>query len=295
MNETPIKTIKLSEAGTELVISPAPNKYVVAIAPEIHTRGFLIVRAGTLYGEPSDKFTHANVACKKLAVHHFRTYFKSGRKRWYVKIGCDIYFIIPTDKVEIVFKEGYSYIYGLINGLKINFNVCGGTINGWTDWLTPIADIGCTKKVSFLKQLAAVATPTSLIDETLLANIFYPLNVPLEKAYQDIYDREVAEHKGYQKLLEVAQKTVPRIKLIDGLTSGGRVVSEGDLVEVVHGRRIKWEKPDEKGNKSGLYVDSKRVKYFIVMIDGSRYRTKKSQINWVETLKLLEAPVQIPA
>ena len=99
-DETEVKTIKLSDAGTELLLTPEPNKYIVAIDPEIQKQGYLIVCAGTLAGTPADNFQHPNYAVKKPSVHHFRTYYKSGHKRWYTKIGHDFYFIIPTDKIE---------------------------------------------------------------------------------------------------------------------------------------------------------------------------------------------------
>lgn len=283
------KTIKLSDAGTELVIKPAPDKYVVAIDPQIHKNGFLIVRAGTLYGAISEKFTHANMACKKPAVHHFRTYYKSGHKRWRVKIGSDLYFIIPTDKVELAYKEGYSYIYGLINGVKVGFNVTGmygGDCS--TDFLDLVADIACGHKLRDLKKLAEVALPPAKIDMALLEKLAKPLGTDKQRDY----DRILAEHQGLENLLTLADsKIVSQIKLSGDLTYGSGEVA--DLVEILHCKKLVYgaKKPD--GWTPATYKDTERIKGFIVNLNGSHFRVKKTHINWAGTLKLNEATTQI--
>ena len=289
-----VKTIKLSDAGTELLITPEPDKYIVAIDPEIQKQGYLIVCAGSLAGTPSDNFQHPNYAVKTPSVHHFRTYYKSGHKRWRVKIGHDFYFIIPTNKIELPVKEGHSYIYGIINGVKVSFNVTGSYGCGCsTDYLTFVTSISCNHKLRDLKKLAEVSVHAT--DTHIPLEVIDKLAKPLSADSQRDYDRAYAEKQGLKNLLALnASLTfIPQVKLNGDLTYGSGEVA--DVVEVVYYKKLVYGEKKPDGWTPATYKDTARIKYFIVSINGSNFRTKLSHIDWAETLKLnAEKKLDIP-
>ena len=87
----------LSECGTEFVVDAA-DKYVVAIDPG----DYLVIEVGAVVGKPGAKLQHPNIAATVKRLYNFRTYFKSGAKRWYTKAGMSHYFVVPRSAITIL-------------------------------------------------------------------------------------------------------------------------------------------------------------------------------------------------
>ena len=120
----------------------------------------LILRAGAMLGKPAAGFTHPNVLLKEPCVHEFKHYRKGGGKFWTAAAGYNFYFAIPKAAVRLHPEPGYSYIKAQVAGVEVVFNVSGGTLNGWTDWIRNPVSISVNHPLRALRQLAdAALTP----------------------------------------------------------------------------------------------------------------------------------------
>jgi hypothetical protein len=124
---------------------------------EVDPGEYLVVEAGSLVGTPAARFTHPNVAARVNRVYEFKHYHGNGGKSWTSKAGVSFYLVIPRSCVFLLPEKGYSYIPAMINGVKVRFNVSGGTVNGWTDWLHTHTQISVNHCLRDLKKLAEVA------------------------------------------------------------------------------------------------------------------------------------------
>ena len=128
--------------------------YQVKLPPSAH----LIVIAGAHLGEPGYDFDHPNVAVKKSELFEFKHYHRTRGKFWTSKPGISFYFVLPKAQIELLPEKGYSYVPVLIHGRKCRLNVSGGGDgSGWTDYVGPLAHIGCGWSRKDLKLLAEIA------------------------------------------------------------------------------------------------------------------------------------------
>jgi len=263
----------LSECGSVLTVDgTAGEQYQIEIEPG----DFLVVRAGAAVGKPSFRFTHPNVAASVKTIHEFKHYRHGGSKFWTAKAGMDFYFVIPRSAVKILPEKGYSYIPAEINGVKVRFNVAGGTKNGWTDWLNTCTQISVNHKVRDLNKLAEVAVKDSPLGE---------INPKGLEPDREIEWKRLAA-RATQGLIEkiakmVAEKKAPVVKLLPGFED-----KEGKAVEVI--RRVKRVNlpPSPEGFKRWRNeYNAGAVKSLILGIDGHfcKVRVKVGQIDWAAT------------
>lgn len=255
--------ILLSDCGTNLVIDDTPKEQYQLNIEQGENQ---IVVMGFKANKPASKFTHPNISATVKRVHEFKHYRRNS-KFWTAHAGIDHYLVIPRNKILILPEKGYSYVKAEINGVKVSFNVSGGTINGWTDMLGVKSHISVNHKLSDLKKLAEVAIPQTLTD------IKQPDEYEVKRWNKLVADSNPNIKEVIAKLIEEDKK--PYIRLVEGLT-----IKSGYGTGVR--RRYKKEKIDETHwnlNENGA------LKKIIGIFDGMRYNVKLSQIDWAETAK----------
>jgi hypothetical protein len=259
----------LSECGTTLVVEDdVGNKSKVEIEPG----DYLVVEAGCLVGTPGARFTHPNIAATAKRVYNFRTYFRSGAKRWYEKAGVSHLFVIPRSAVKIS-PNGSTYIPAEINGVKVSFNVSGGGGSEmWTEWLRTEATISVNNTVKKLKAFAAVAVRGTALEPIAVKT--------LEPDQEERWNRMAAKaNKGIReqvfKMIEEGKK--PVVKLLPGYDS-----TEAVGLELYRRMKKVYVKEDKT---AWTYEDTGPVKSMIVAADGywGKVRVKMSQVDWMAT------------
>lgn len=186
------KVVNLSELRGKVAIDEADKYYV-----ELPDCDHFVVMAGANYPDAATNFEHPNVAAFEDKVFETRAYWPSGRKKWFSHAGRDFYFIIPRRKIELVFEKGYSYVPVIINGLKLNFNVSGGTLGGgWGDWVRQFVHVGIGFTKAKLVKLAEVAVPVAEAGNAVKLQI-----MELSQERADTFRRLVA---GYAVRKELA-------------------------------------------------------------------------------------------
>ncbi len=146
----PHRTVNLSELSGTVEIEPG---YHVQLPED----DCLSLVAGGNYPTAATRYDHPCVAARQDKVFHTRHYRADGRKQWSQHAGRDYYFIIPRDRIALVFCKGYSYVPVHINGLSLRLNVTGGTVDGWTDFVQPPCSVGIRFGKKQLDQLAEAA------------------------------------------------------------------------------------------------------------------------------------------
>ena len=262
----------LSECGSVLVIDDRPGEqYQVEIEPG----DYLVIRAGVSSGKASAKFSHPNVAASARTVHEFKHYRRTGSKFWTARAGVDFYFVIPRSVIKMLPEKGYSYIPAEINGVKVRFNVSGGTSNGWTDWLTTSTTISVGHGMRNLKKLAEVAVRNSPFEPIVPKT----LDASEEADWQRLTARL---SKGLvEKIAELAEEgKSPVVKLRPGYS-----MKEGKVVEVYRRRKKVSIEPKPGYEKAWKIEYTGAVKGLIVTVDGEwgRTRVKVGQIDWAST------------
>ena len=263
----------LSECGTTMVVdSTEGNQYQVAIEPG----DYLVVCAGATVGKASANFKHPNVAASGKVVHEFKHYHKSGRKSWSARAGMDFIFVIPRSAIKMLPEKGYSYVPAEINGVKVRFNVGGGTANGWTDWLRTTTKIGVNHKVSDLKKLADVAVRNSPMEPMVMT----PLDADRETEWNRLAAR--ASKNLVEKIAKLAEEGKrPMVKLMPGFNE-----KEGLSVSVIRRRKRVNLPPSPEGWKRWKNVfNAGAVKSIIICLPGTscNIRVKVGQIDWAAT------------
>ena len=146
------RSVNLSELSGTVEIAPG---YQV----ELPDDDCLILVAGAKYPAAATRYDHPHLAARQDQVFHTRAYWPDGRKKWFAHAGRDFYFVIPRDRIELVFEKGYSYVPVLVNGQSWRLNVSGGGGGTWTDCVRQQSHvgIGCSKRQ--LDSLAQAALP----------------------------------------------------------------------------------------------------------------------------------------
>lgn len=151
----------LSECGDLYVIDNSKkDRYQVQIEEGENQ----IVVMGFLANKPASNYKHPNISATVKRIHEFKHYRKHGSKFWTSRAGVDHYLVVPRNKITLLPEKGYSYVKAEINGVKVSFNVSGGTGNGWTDWLGTIAHTSVNHKLSDLKKIAEVSIRQDITD-----------------------------------------------------------------------------------------------------------------------------------
>ena len=259
--------ILLSECNDRLVIDNSEKEqYQVNIDPskyQIIVVGFGANKAGA-------KFSHPNIMKSVKHIHEFKHYRKGGSKFWTSRAGVDHYLVIPRSEILMLPEKGYSYVPAEINGVKIKFNVGGGTFNGWTDHLGVKAQISVNHKLSDLKKMVAVATEDFPIKESDLG--IQELNEHEEREWNRLVAKSNPKIKdAIAKLIEEDKN--PVIELNAGLT-----ITSGYGVSVTK----KW-KGTKQENGVILHNQNGAMRTIIGIFDKMRYSVKISQIDWLKT------------
>ena len=263
----------LSECGDVMVVDgTAGNQYQVAIEPG----EYLVVRAGATIGKASAHFTHPNVAAIGKVIHEFKHYHKNGSKSWSARAGMDFIFVIPRSAVKLLPEKGYSYVPAEINGVKVRFNVSGGTANGWTDWLRTSVSISVNHKIKDLKKLAEVAVRNTP---------FEPMVIPVLEPDRELQWNRMAARltKGLVEKFAslVAEGKRPVVKLMPGFNE-----KEGLSVSVIRRRKRVNLPPSPEGYKRWEnHYNAGAVKSVVICAAGTscHIRLKMNQIDWVAT------------
>lgn len=281
--------ILLSDAGSLVMLAP---DYAIEIDLPSEGKGIpdhLVIIAGEDARSPRAAFKHPNLAAKANTVHHFRAYWPDGRKKWYCKPGVNFYFVVPRNVVTLLPEKGHSYIKAEINGVKLVFNVSGGSSKyGWSDWLLTTTDTSCNHKRASLKKLAEVAIPYKLAVE------------PLKEEEQRHFDRLMAEASVPAKVIEAFKAgEKPMITLVDGCSFSSKQ-NTAPLEDITYVRMAKWHTASEQekaGNpnvtKCGKFEDTAKIKSLLCMDDGRRMRVKPSYVDWLKTGKQFESNVPV--
>ncbi len=232
--------------------------YQVELPPGNH----LTVVAGAHLGEPAYDFDHPNVAAKKSAVFEFKHYRSGGGKFWTAKAGIGFYFVIPKAQIELLPEKGYSYVPVLIHGRRCVLNVSGGTGNGgWTDYVRPVAHVGCGWTIAALKALAAVAlSPPECLSEGITL------------------DLEGLEDYQHQRFVQISAAVTMRTSL-----------KPGNQVLLKEG----WS---YAGSQGPLEIQSRppRKRYFVCKAHPMGVRVQYTAIDWIKTAEINGTAVPDP-
>lgn len=265
----------LSECGELLVVDGTPGEqYQVGIEPG----EFLVVRAGATADKVMARFEHPNVAASARVIHEFKHYRRNGGKFWTARAGVDFYFVIPRSAITMLPEKGYSYVPAMINGVKVKFNVSGGTSNGWTDWLHTSTTISVNHGIRDLKKIAEVAVRNSP---------FEPLTPKALEPDRVIQWERLAARvaKGLiEKIAKLAEEgKKPVVKFLPGYGLEG--VHEGKIVDVIRRpKKIMLPHGDECQKKWKVEYTG-AVKSLLLEMESAwgKVRAKVGQIDWAAT------------
>jgi len=244
--------MNMQEAGTCFNVN---ETYHVALPGTKH----LIIVAGAIYGSPAARLCHPNILNKLPRVLEFKHYRSSGGKFWTAQAGYEVFFCIPTSKIEMVPTAGYSYVPVIISGQQFILNVSGGTFPAghWTDTVRQQTHTSVFRAAKHLKVLAnAAVTPDEF--KTLGIDIELP-DEPDMKRWNEIVSRIDGMHK---------------------LTIGKQVVLDDGVYIPGHDARV-------------LTIESIGTQYSRTIIGSApgygRIRVKRTDIDWTKTVELWAA------
>jgi len=244
----------LSECGSEYVLSDKKGGYRVEIEPG----EYLVVEVGCDVGRPTVSFRHPNIALSVPRVYNFKHYRWGGSKFWTSRAGISHYFVIPRNVVKLLPEKGYSYVPAEINGVRVRFNVTGGSgfdaPGVWTDWLKTRTQISVGHKLADLKKIAAVAVRGTPME---------PVKVePMDSVSDYEWKKMVAEKMVKAKILKaVKEGKTPMVYLGSGCEYAG--MTSGKTIEL-----HPWKK-----------------RAVILDMGGHKVSVKHSQIDWYRTAK----------
>lgn len=268
-----MNTKLLSECGTELKLDP---DYQV----KIQGGDLMIVIAGVDCNKPAFKFEHPNLACSCKALYDYKHYRKSGSKFYTSKAGMNFYFIVPKSKIAMILEKGNSYVPALINGVRVDFNVSGGTseTGGWTDYLPGCCYISCNHSLRDLKKIAEVAVRDADLENLIVTPT-------MDKYEEERWARFVFDTKpvieNIIKMFEDGKN--PQLQFKSGLTFYG--VKLG-FIESFNRRRNKITTIASDGKKSFHWDFTGAVLNLRLMTKFGLCKVKVGQIDWMETAKL---------
>lgn len=266
----------LSECGSLYVIDDTEkDRYQVEIEPG----EYLLVEVGSLAGTAASKFSHPNIATTAKRVYEFRTYYASGHKRWHSRAGVSHWLVIPRTAVTLLPEKGYSYVKAEINGVKVQFNVSGGTQDGWTDWLRTRTQVSVNHKLADIRKLCEVAVRSTPLEPVTPE--------PLEPGQEDRWNRLFAGATPDVKEAIAAlagEGKNPVVKMLPGYEYMGH---DQGVVVSVHRRMKKVPEPPKPGySKCWRCEYTGAPKDFVVKVGVYHVRVKVGQVDWHATAQL---------
>lgn len=204
---------------------------------------FITLFFGGTENHASFKFQSEKVQKDWLAIFPFRTYFKSGRKKWYEKLGRTFAMVFRREDVEVLPEKGYSYVKCRINGVTVTLNVSGGTSGGgkyWTDYVGKTPRTSVNIKVGDLKKIAEKALRKEQIDPTY--SVWGELNQKKSErkalGYQQRKNLEVVKVVYYIHGLN----STKRYTVLGLIRKGYEVVDQYENHFYLPFDRVDWEK-----------------------------------------------------
>lgn len=254
--------ILMSDCGTEYIVD---EKYKV----EIEAGDYLILHMGFATSHAGSKFQHPNIAATSKVVHEFKHYRKGGSKFWTSKAGVDHILVIPRNKITLLPEKGYSYVPAEINGVKVKFNVSGGTSgDGWADWMHTNVHISVNHKMRDLRKLCEVAVRNSPFEPIVVEG----LTEDDMKRWNRLAAKSIPDYKeGIAKMIEAGKK--PIIKLLKGYR-----YEEAEAVDI----RRRYKKVLGVDENHWTYEETGAPHRVIVDV-GYKVAVKITQIDWHAT------------
>lgn len=244
---------------------------------------FLLIRAGQDARKPASKFEHPNISAKIKTLHEFKHCRKGGSKFWTAKPGIDFYLVIPKHEITILPEKGYSYVKGLINGVKVTFNVSGGGCGTWTDRIFDKASISVGHSKRDMKKLAEVAVKQDVhvkeMDESE------------EHHWNELYIGKDAKQDLVDKY-----KTGQPVKI--ALLNGYHFTRNDDRIGTVESIRFcqktQWRKatPEEQAERGAVKIGNVVYTNRIQKLVARHYAIKPSQVDWTRTFELNQEAIK---
>lgn len=253
----PPRSVNLSALSGRVEVEP--NYHV-----ELPDTEYFILVAGGNYPAAATRYDHPNVAARQDKLFLTRSYWPNGRKRWFQHAGRDFYFVIPRDRIALVFARGYSYVPVVINGQTLHLNVSGGTCDdGWTDFMRQQVSVG----IQFSKQKL-----------DLLAEVALPPDEARGKATLELTELSAGDAAGF-------------VELLAGHVCRSRLESGHRLV-----LRDGWS---YDGSRGPFLLEAKatRQRYYIARVGSEHhagFRARYTAIDWTATAAANEFSVPSP-
>jgi hypothetical protein len=289
--------ICLSESGPVIVLDETPeNEYRIDVdLPD----QLIPVCFGQDARTPTAKFSHPNLAARANRIHNFKHDRARNGSRWTTRPGVDLWFLIPKSAITILPEKGYSYVRGTIGGVKVSFNVSGGTGNpGWADRLSGRLHVRVGHSKTDLGKVAAIAVRDEAAEAALNKHI---AAAPLDAGEQALFDLAIAAPTVGRALAERFQAGDKDLKvhLIKGYSTGiPSDPSVGTLLDISFARIVKWRKPTAKEleeqpkvTRFGEHGYSLRAKYYAVHFPSGRTKVFAAHIDWVKTAEANGIPL----
>ena len=229
------------------------------LAPDYHIEFApgpdLLIEAGALVATAAARFSHPRILATRPRVYEFRTYYAAGAKRWHARAGISHYLLMPKTEIRLVLEKGHSYVPVVINGVFAHFNVSGGTVDGWTDFVGQRVSISVGHSVRDLRGIADAARLPTEADHEILP---------------DLLDKSAA-----LRFLRLAAAAIVPGRLRKLRERGGRA-----RVQLAAGCR--WE------DKTVLEIESFRSRGRTLCCREGRWsvRVKYGQVDWIATARL---------
>ena len=269
--------VLLSQCGNLLVLDDSEkDRYQI----EIDSGDFLLIEIGASVKKAGSRFTHPNIVQSVKRLYEFKHYRNNGSKFWTRQAGISHYVIIPKNLIYILPEKGYSYIKAEINGVKVTFNVSGGTRNGWTDWLGNRTSILVNHKLSDIKKLVEVA----IRNPDLEKDIDFSKMVMEERQAEQWEEMFILASPKLQKQRNTFYTMIDEGKTPAVYLKRGYEASTGVATKLYRRMEKVWLNTEKT---KWTYEETGTVKYIYGKLDTEyrEYRIRLSQIDWVKTLK----------
>jgi len=269
--------VLLSDCGECLVLDDSEkDRYQIDIQPGDN----LLIEIGASVRKAASRFTHPNIIQSIKRVYDFKHYRNNGSKFWTIQAGISHYVIIPKSQVYILPEKGYSYVKAEINGVKVTFNVSGGTANGWTDWLGIGCQISINHKLSDIKKICEVAIRNPELENGVNFSKM-ALDERQAEQWEDMFmlasPKLKKQRETFYAMVEDGQNPALYLK-------SGYKFKDGVATSLYRSAKKVWL---NKEKTRFTYDETGKVRSLKGEFEGrfNQYRVKLSQIDWVKTLK----------
>lgn len=237
---------------------------------------FMILKVGQDARKSVSKFQHPNVSAIVKNLHEFKHHRRGGSKFWTAKPGIDFYLVIPKSEITILPEKGYSYPKGIINGVKVTFNVSGCGCGIWIDHIGNKVSISVGHSKRDMKKLADVAVKQDIEVKSM--------DESEERRWHELMIAPDAKQDLVSKFK--AGKSV-QIALLNGYHFGRQDDRIGTVEDIRFSRTTKWRKPtDEEAKRGTVKVGNTEDTNRIQKLIARHCAVKPSQIDWTRTYEL---------